>query len=93
MRIHQLDIEEIIYTKKPYRQEMYDSIKRIGLSFCIKVVFQDNKYYCQDGHKRLSAIEDMRNEKIYDKRRKIKVIIVNNGDSRSNDCWRSRNTH
>ncbi len=44
----------------------------------------------QDGHKRLSAIASIEDPVLYDKRRKINVIIINNGDLRSNDCWRSR---
>lgn len=38
---------------------MYDSIKRIGLSFPIKVNIINGKYYCKDGHKRLSIIQDL----------------------------------
>ena len=93
MRVQQVDIEEIVFTKKDYRKSMYESIKRIGLSFPIKVVIEDGKYYCQDGHKRLSAIASIEDPVLYDKRRKINVIIINNGDLRSNDCWRSRNMH
>ena len=81
MRVQQVDIEEIVFIKKDYRKSMYESIKRIGLSFPIKVV------------KRLSAIMDMKEEEIYFKRRKINIIVMNNGNSRSNDCWRSKNMH
>lgn len=93
MRFQQVDITEIIFETKEYRQSMFDSIMRIGLSFPIKVSVHDGKYYCQDGHKRLSAIRDMVNQEIYQKRRKINIIIVNNGNNRSNDCWRARNMH
>lgn len=93
MRIQQVDIENIIFIKKDYSESLYESIKRIGLSFPVKVIIKDDKYYCQDGHKRLSAILDMINEDIYAKRRKINIIVMNNGNSRSNDCWRVKNMH
>ncbi|MCR1960512.1 hypothetical protein CWE04_00815 [Thomasclavelia cocleata] len=93
MRIQQVDISEIIYEKKDFTDSMYESIKRIGLSFPIKVIIKNDKYYCQDGHKRISAINKMINEDIYQKRRKINIVVMNNGNSRSNDCWRVKNMH
>lgn len=93
MRIQQVDISEIKFETKEYSQSMYDSIVRIGLSFPIKVSIEDGRYCCQDGHKRLSAINDMMDLAIYTKRRKINIVVVNNGNTRSNDCWRSRNMH
>ncbi len=57
--------------KKDFTESMYESIKRIGLSFPIKVIIKNDKYYCQDGHKRISAINKMINEDVYQKRRKI----------------------
>ncbi|WP_305113822.1 hypothetical protein, partial [Thomasclavelia cocleata] len=70
MRIQQIDIDKIIFIKKEYSNSMYESIKRIGLSFPIKVIMENGKYYCQDGHKRISAIKDMIDEEDYQKRRK-----------------------
>lgn len=93
MRIQQVDISEIIYVNKEYTNSMYESIKRIGLSFPIKVIIKDGKYYCQDGHKRISAINEMVNDDIYQKRRMINIVVMNNGNSRSNDCWRVKNMH
>ena len=93
MRIQQNDIDKIIFIKKEYSNSMYESIKRIGLSFPIKVIMENGKYYCQDGHKRISAIKDMIDEEDYQKRRKINIIVMNNGNSRSNDCWRVKNMH
>lgn len=93
MRIQQVDISEIIYIKKEYTNSMYESIKRIGLSFPIKVIIKNNRYYCQDGHKRICAISNMINEDEYQKRRKINIVVMNNGNSRSNDCWRVKNMH
>lgn len=93
MRMQQIDIDKIEFVYCQYNQSLYDSIKRIGLSFPVKVKIENGKYYCQDGHKRLSAIVDMKNDIIYQKRRKISIIVINNGNLRSNDCWRSRNMH
>lgn len=95
MRIKKIDFQEIEYVYKEYPTSMYDSIKRIGLSFPIKVnIDQDGKYHCIDGHKRLSIIYDLlKNESGYEKRRDVPFIVYNDGSSRSNDCWRSRNTH
>lgn len=94
MRVKQLSIEDINFNKTEYTQSLYESIKRIGLSFPLKITIKDDKYYCVDGNKRLSAINDiLKNENGYDKLSKINIIIVNDGSTRSNDCWRSRNTH
>ena len=60
MRIQQVDITEVFFQTKDYTQGMYDSIVRIGLSFPVKVSLEQGKFYCQDGHKRLSAIMDMK---------------------------------
>ena len=93
MRIQQVDITEVFFQTKEYTQGMYDSIVRIGLSFPVKVSLEQGKFYCQDCHKRLSAIASMEKLEVYKKRRKINIIVINNGNSRSNDCWRGRNMH
>lgn len=94
MRIIQLSIDDIHYHYCPYRQGTYDSVKRIGLSFPIKVIYKDNQYYCQDGHKRLSIIHDLiENEEGYLHLKNAPVIALNDGSTRSNDCWRGKNTH
>ena len=56
-------------------------------------MIENGKYYCQDGHKRISAIYDMIDEDVYHKRRKINIVVMNNGNSRSIDCWRVKNMH
>ena len=94
MRIRKINFQEINFEYCPYPQSMYDSLKRIGLSFPIKVNIINGKYYCKDGHKRLSIIQDLlKNEEGYEKRRDVPYIIYNDGSSRSNDCWRDRNMH
>ena len=91
MRIRKINFQEINFEYRSYPQSMYDSIKRIGLSFPIKVNIIDGKYYCKDGHKRLSIIQDLlKNEEGYERRREVPYIIYNDGSSRSNDCWRDR---
>lgn len=87
MKIYKLAVSKIHFTYQPYIQELRDSIVRIGLSFPIKVTVQDNQYYCVDGHKRLSVLQDIDSNSL------VSVVIVNDGSSRSNDCWRGRNTH
>ncbi len=94
MRIRKICYQDIIFDYCSYPESMYDSVKRIGLSFPIKVNYVDGKYYCIDGHKRLSIIHDLLlNEEGYERRKDVPYIIYNDGSSRSNDCWRDRNMH
>lgn len=90
MRIHKMQLTEITFDYHSYEQELYDSIQRIGLSFPIKLRVIANGYECIDGHKRLSVLQDL-----YGHSEDVDVycLIMNDGSSRSNDCWRSRNTH
>lgn len=95
MRVKMIDYSQIHFDYKAYSDSMYNSIKRIGLSFPIKVnVDDEGHYYCIDGHKRLSALQDLlKQEDGFEKRRQVPFIVYNDGSSRSNDCWRGRNTH
>lgn len=94
MRITKLPISLIQYQYKPYSQELYDSVLRIGFSFPIKVSKYGDQYQCIDGNKRLSVLHDILiNIPDYHRGHQVCVIVENNGDSRSNDCWRGRNTH
>lgn len=43
MRIRKINFQEINFEYRSYPQSMYDSIKRIGLSFPIKVNIIDGK--------------------------------------------------
>ena len=68
MRIRKINFQEINFEYRSYPQSMYDSVRRIGLSFPVKVDIIDGKYYCKDGHKRLSIIQDLlKNEEGYQK--------------------------
>lgn len=87
MKIHKLALSKIQFTYQSYSQELKDSVVRIGLSFPIKVTIKNNQYYCLDGHKRLSVLQDI------DENTFVNALIVNDGSTRSSDCWRGRNTH
>lgn len=94
MRIIKVSLSQIQYQYKTYPQTLYASIMRIGFSFPIKVIQTDNYYQCIDGHKRLSVLHDiLNNTPDYHRGNQVCVIIENNGNTRSNDCWRGRNTH
>lgn len=94
MRIIKVSIHDIDFVKKEYNQSLYDSIVRIGFSFPIKVCLDDDGYKCIDGHKRLSALEDiLKDNPSYKRGDSVAVIVENNGNTRSNDCWRGRNSH
>ncbi|MCI9093750.1 MAG: hypothetical protein HFF36_08270 [Coprobacillus sp.] len=94
MRIIKIPISQIQYQYTEYNQSLYHSIIRIGLSFPIKVILNQDSYQCVDGHKRLSALHDiLKNESHYHRGDFVCVIVENNGNTRSNDCWRGRNSH
>lgn len=94
MRYKQLDISQIQYTQKDYSKALYDSIIRIGFSFPIQVIYQDEQYQCVDGHKRLSALADiLKNISNYQRGSQVYVLVKNSDAMRSSDCWRGRNTH
>lgn len=86
MRVIELDIKDIEYTQVEISDVLYESVKRIGLSFPIKVNVLDEGYICIDGNKRLTALERLGKSKVL-------AIVLNNGNNRSNDCWRGRNHH
>lgn len=94
MRIRQLSIDEIQFTRKDYSETLLASVKRIGFSFPIQVRIENDQYVCVDGHKRLTILKDiLKEDPSYKRGRNVHVIIKNNGDQRSNDCSRGRNTH
>lgn len=89
MRIIKIELDKIKFDKKEYSDSLKKSIIRIGLSFPIKVEIKEDGYYCIDGHKRLSVLNQLTDDRF----KTVNVIIVNNGNVRSNDCWRDRNHH
>lgn len=86
MRIVKIKIEDIKYTPSAYDEILKESIKRIGLSFPIKVNQYQSHYQCVDGNKRLTILNEL-------EIKEVNCIIMDNGNSRSNDCWRGRNHH
>ncbi|MBS5115271.1 MAG: ParB-like nuclease domain-containing protein [Erysipelotrichaceae bacterium] len=86
MRIVKVKIDLIEYQPSKYPPILKNSIQKIGLSFPIKVITKQNKYECIDGHKRLTILKELN---IQD----VNCIIMDNGNNRSNDCWRQRNYH
>lgn len=94
MRIIKLDISKIKYKYTPYTPDLYQSVKRIGFSFPIHIHQNNDEYVCIDGHKRLSVLHDiLQADPDYKRGREVCVLIKNNNNERSNDCWRGRNTH
>lgn len=93
MKMKKLNYQKIDYQRKQYSLSLKQSIQRIGLSFPIKVKYDGEKYTCVDGNKRLSVIFDLLKENKYSNLESVVVIVVNDGSTRSNDCWRKRNTH
>jgi len=94
MRIIALKFEDIQFERKPFEASLSESILKRGLAFPIKVKIFDNHYICVDGHKRLSVLETIyQNNPLHRYVKSIPVIVVNSDLNRSNDCWRSRNTH
>lgn len=94
MRIIKVELSKIKYNYQQYDQSLYDSILRIGFSFPISVAIKDNQYICLDGHKRLSVLKDILSQMPdYKKGQDVCVVVKNNDNTRSNDCWRGRNSH
>lgn len=94
MRMQKVDISQIQYTYQKYPQALYDSILRIGFSFPIRVELKNGRLFCIDGHKRLSVLKDiLMNDPQYKRGSEVCILIKNNGNARSHDCWRGRNSH
>ncbi|MFR7592302.1 MAG: hypothetical protein ACLUVC_12710 [Longibaculum sp.] len=94
MRFIKIDISDIDFDYQNYSQSLYDSIERIGFSFPIHVEKKGTRYVCKDGKKRLSVLKDiLKKNPHYHRGSQVCVLIENNESTRSNDCWRGRNTH
>ena len=94
MRIKKVTLDQIQYETKPYEESLYESVMRIGFSFPIYVNVVEHGYRCVDGHKRLSVLCDiLKDHPDYRRGNTVNIVVKNNEDVRSNDCWRGRNTH
>lgn len=90
MKIQNIAFDEIKYESCKYSENLKKSIKRIALSFPIKVQIIDQQYVCIDGHKRMSAIHDLHLQG-YQKLHMIPVIVMNN--ARTANGWSIMNHH
>lgn len=90
MRILKTTLYEIHFNQVPYSPLLFESISKRGLAFPIKVKVVEGKYFCVDGHKRLSCLSHLSTSKYANN---IPIIITDSDYTRSNDCWRGRNTH
>lgn len=79
MRIDHVTLSEIEFQYVAYSQALYDSLKRAGLNFPIRVSYHNNAYHCTDGNKRLSAIQDiLRKTSDRTKFKRIPIIVEQN---------------
>lgn len=86
MRIIKIPIQQIDFIPTNYSIDLQKSIERIGLSFPIKVSQNNERFTCMDGNKRLTILKHLN---ILE----VNCIVLNNGNNRSNDCWRNINHH
>ena len=87
-----VNIDEIIYIKKEYDSNLYESIIKRGVSIPIRVKAMDKGYECIDGHKRLSVLSDL--SKIDVKYNYVIVMIVNDFTKAGSGYWGiTRNKH
>ena len=77
MRIEQMALCDINFDKTTYAPSLKASLLRAGLNFPIHVSRRATGCVCVDGHKRLSAIEDILTEdKDTPKFQTIPVLVV-----------------
>jgi hypothetical protein len=94
MRIRGMHLKDLTYNYTDYSSTLYESVKRIGFSFPLTVRQEGDQYVVIDGHKRCSILEDLlKEDPAYKRGDEVYVVVKNNGDERSNDCSRGRNTH
>ena len=94
MRIISLSLNQIQFETKAYELSLKESVLRRGLAFPLKIRFENDQYFCEDGHKRLTILSELAiNNPGHRYVTKIPVILVNTDLNRSNDCWRGRNVH
>lgn len=92
MRIEKKHLTEIKFKTTAYEPSLYVSLKRIGLTFPIKIKECASGYECVDGHKRLSAIQAiLKDDPNFPKFQEINVIVTNY--ARSDAPWSIHNHH
>lgn len=83
MKIINIEPDKISYHHTSYPAFLYESIKRIGLNFPVKVQQTNDSYEIVDGHKRMSVIIDLLNKNETTRFSTIPVIIINNARTSS----------
>ena len=77
MRIEQIPLSAITFQKTAYPPALKASLLRAGLNFPIHVSMRENGCVCVDGHKRLSAIEDiLAEDKDNPKFQTISILVI-----------------
>ena len=92
MKIEHFPITSISFTYMTYDEALYDSLKRIGLNFPIRVHRCATGYQCSDGKKRLSAIQDILKETSDHPKFKTIPVILEEG-ARTAAPYRLHNHH
>lgn len=87
MKIHYLKQNQIIFTYCNYPSTLQESIKRIGITFPLRIKKQGMDYVCIDGHKRLSVLHNLNSEL------EIPVLIEGDGSMRTQSSWSQMNHH
>ena len=86
-----VSIDEIRFTyKEPGR--LLDSIRKRGMAISVQVKKRDGYYECVDGHKRLSACQELSKED--DKFKRIPIMILNDFSKAGSGFWgNTQNKH
>lgn len=77
MKLLSLPLEQITFTYCDYDHSLKESLQRMGQGFPILVIHKDDHYECIDGHKRLSAIQDLCIEYPKIRGKQVKAIMKN----------------
>lgn len=92
MQIKGISIQHILFVYQPYPITLKKSLLRAGVQFPLQVRMQGDRYICLDGHKRLSAIQDiLQEDATHPKFQSIRVQMVEH--ARSAPPWHTHNLH
>lgn len=87
MKIHYIAKELIQYETREYAPSLAASIKRIGITFPLRLKRKANGYECVDGHKRMSVICKLSEIK------EVPAVIEDDGSMRTQGSWSLMNHH
>lgn len=77
MKIQVCSIHQIEFETRPYHDSLRESLLRMGQGFPIYVKQHGSAYICIDGHKRLSAIQDILKKDSEHSLKSIKILVMN----------------